>query len=251
MPNFFVEAMTVSEGKIYTAVKELVVPPEKRVLNVDIIPSKEKYKPGENAKAKIKITDFFGKPLTTGSVVVTIYDKSVEYISGGSNVPEIKDFFWKWRRTHYSHSESNLDKFFYNLMKENELAMGPLGVFGNLSDGENESGAAYGFGGAIERKGEAMKSRSTGAAKSVMSTASAVTTMEMKSDNLGATADADTDAAAPREPETGGELGGGAEMAGVAVRKNFADTAFWTTKVTPNEKGEAEIELAMPENLTT
>ena len=32
--------------------------------------------------------------------MVAIYDKSVEYISGGSNVPEIKEFFWKWRRHH-------------------------------------------------------------------------------------------------------------------------------------------------------
>ena len=29
-----------------------------------------------------------------------MYDKAVEYISGGSNVPEIKEFFWKWRRHH-------------------------------------------------------------------------------------------------------------------------------------------------------
>ncbi len=26
-----------------------------------------------------------------------MYDKAVEYISGGSNVPDIKAFFWKWR----------------------------------------------------------------------------------------------------------------------------------------------------------
>ena len=46
---------------------------------------------------KIKVTDHEQKPFV-GSTVVSIYDKSVEYISGGSNVPEIKEFFWKWRR---------------------------------------------------------------------------------------------------------------------------------------------------------
>ena len=107
MPNFFVEAVTIADGRVYTETKEIVVPPEKRVLNVDIEPSKEAYKPGEKAKVKIKLTDFAGKPFV-GSTVVAIYDKSVEYISGGSNVPEIKEFFWKWRRQHNPQTESSL-----------------------------------------------------------------------------------------------------------------------------------------------
>ena len=35
-----------------------------------------------------------------GSTVLAVYDKAVEYISGGSNVPGIKEFFWKWKRSH-------------------------------------------------------------------------------------------------------------------------------------------------------
>ncbi len=48
---------------------------------------------------KIKVTDQQGNPYT-GSLVASMYDKSVEYISGGSNVPDIKEFFWKWQRSH-------------------------------------------------------------------------------------------------------------------------------------------------------
>ncbi|MBU0566426.1 alpha-2-macroglobulin, partial [bacterium] len=108
MPNFFVEAFTISDGKLYNETKEIIVPPEKRVLNVEVIPSSESYKPGEEAQVKVKLTDFFGEPFV-GSTVVSIYDKSVEYISGGSNVPEIKAFFWKWRRHHNPHTESSLN----------------------------------------------------------------------------------------------------------------------------------------------
>ncbi|MFZ2657557.1 MAG: MG2 domain-containing protein [Victivallales bacterium] len=252
MPNFFVEAVTVSNGKIFTTVKELVVPPEKRVLNVDIFPLKEKYKPGEKAKAKIKVTDFFGKPLTTGSVVVTIYDKSVEYISGGSNVPEIKDFFWKWRRSHNARSESSIDRFFFNLMKEKEVGMQPLGVFGTLDEGAvSEATDSLAVGGAMLRKGAGMQG--VMAARSAVPAAPMVA-MKAKEESNGLMADKKDNMAmaAPGEAEAGGEPGGDTDaMAGVAVRKNFADTAFWTTKVTPDEKGEAEIELAMPENLTT
>src|SRR5262249_29713287 len=35
-----------------------------------------------------------------------------------------------------------------------------------------------------------------------------------------------------------------------AVRKNFADTAFWAASVTTDKNGEAEVKLTMPENLT-
>ncbi len=252
MPNFFVEAVTISGGKVFTAVKELVVPPEKRVLNVDVIPSKEKYKPGEKAKAKIKITDFFGKPLTTGSVVVTIYDKSVEYISGGSNVPEIKDFFWKWRRSHNSYQESNIDRYFYNLLREKETGMQPLGVFGNISDADSVGQAGSGYNGTVLRKGGGMKAEG----KMMMAARASAIPCAPVAAAPGALAEVAADKMdnangnAPAEEQgTGG--GGDEGMGNVAVRKNFADTAFWSAKVAPDENGEAEIELAMPENLTT
>jgi len=38
MPNFFVEAVTVADGRVYCETKEIVVPPEKRVLNVEVEP---------------------------------------------------------------------------------------------------------------------------------------------------------------------------------------------------------------------
>jgi len=36
MPNFFVEAMTISDGNVHSETKEIIVPPEKRVVNVDV-----------------------------------------------------------------------------------------------------------------------------------------------------------------------------------------------------------------------
>ena len=38
MPNFFVEAVTMAGGRVYTEMSEIVVPPEKRVLNVEVKP---------------------------------------------------------------------------------------------------------------------------------------------------------------------------------------------------------------------
>ena len=66
-----------------------------------------------------------------GSLALTIYDKSLEYISGGSNVADIKTHFWKWRRHFrggFVHSHSHYES---NILKERAAAMQTLGAFGH------------------------------------------------------------------------------------------------------------------------
>ena len=78
-----------------------------------------------------------------------------KYISGGSNVPEIKAFFWKWRRAHHPHTETNLDRFGANMSLPNQQPMQNLGVFGEMvaseMDGlkkqDEKGGGVGGFGG--------------------------------------------------------------------------------------------------------
>ncbi len=50
MPNFFVEAVTVADGRVYTETKEIVVPPEKRVLNVEVEPSQGSLQAGREGQ---------------------------------------------------------------------------------------------------------------------------------------------------------------------------------------------------------
>ena len=57
-----VEALTVSDGRIHSEMREVVVPPEKRVLNVEVLPSQQEFKPGQKVSVKVKLTDFFGNP---------------------------------------------------------------------------------------------------------------------------------------------------------------------------------------------
>ena len=77
----------------------------------------------------LKLTDLAGKPFV-GSTVVAMYDKAVEYISGGSNVEDIKAFFWKWRRSHYPQTESNLSACSPISYAPKRARMQNLGVFG-------------------------------------------------------------------------------------------------------------------------
>ena len=63
MPNFFIEALTVADGKLHDEVREIVVPPESRVVDVAVEPSQKTYKPGQKAKVKVKLT----APVKAGS----------------------------------------------------------------------------------------------------------------------------------------------------------------------------------------
>jgi uncharacterized protein YfaS (alpha-2-macroglobulin family) len=242
MPNFFIEAFTVAGGKLHSELREVIVPPEKRVLNVAVLPSQEEYRPGAPAKVKLRLTDAGGKPFV-GSTVLSIYDKSVEYISGGSNVPEIKEFFWKWRRNHHPQSESTLDRWFCNLLKNGELAMSNLGVFGDQVVEELRAGGApTSFAATKSDRGRLSASGAAGpmapAAKPMAKESNALSDKSEREDVLSVDLDAGT------------AIEGAPNTVQPTVRKNFADTAFWAAAILTDIEGQAEVALNMPENLT-
>lgn len=240
MPNFFIEAVTVSNGKIHTDNREVIVPPEKRILNVAVEPSQQEYKPGQKATVKIKLTELDGKPFV-GSTVVSMYDKAVEYISGGSNVPDIKEFYWKWRRSHHPHTESSLQHFMGNLMRRGEIGMSNLGIFGETVVEELKKG----------KRGQALREfegRERAALANMAGAPAAPGGMPFAEDGRAK----DRQQADAKKDANGVPGNAPGQPAGIepAVRKNFADSAFWNGALTTNDKGEAEISVTMPENLT-
>ncbi|MEA2011622.1 MAG: MG2 domain-containing protein, partial [Verrucomicrobiota bacterium] len=229
MPNIFVEAITVRNGKIHTATKEITIPPEKRIINVEVIPSEKRCKPGKITKIKVKLSDPDANPIKSDTVV-SIYDKSIEYISGGSNIPNISKFFWKWKRNHTPNIFSNLNKYFRQILKKNEIGMSPLGVFGHLlkQDAEMEK-LALGGGREMERT----KGRQLLCASAVAECKS----VGLANDSLAA--DSVRNLNKKEAPKK------------IHIRTNFADSAFWAASLKPSEDGIVEIECKMPEDLTT
>ncbi len=242
MPNIYVEAVTIANGKVHAETKKIVVPPVKRVSTVSVEPSAKRYEPGKPAKVRIRLTDMNGKPFV-GETVVSIYDKSIEYIAGGHPAGDIRAFFWKWQRHHHINQSHNLSRRFGLLFKKDEVGMSNIGVFGNIA---TMLGGGYGAGGyQVET---ATESR-VGTALMPMA--------EMGSDRVAAKSPAmvvDSNSGA-KDPGGAANLvsapSAGGESPQVKVRKDFADSAYWTGSVITDADGTAEIELPMPENLTT
>ncbi|MBL0249535.1 MAG: alpha-2-macroglobulin [Elusimicrobia bacterium] len=228
-PNIFVEAVAVRDGRVFSEIREILLPPESRALTVEVKPVASTVKPGETAKARVRLTDAAGRPVR-GSLTLAVYDKSVEYISGGSNVADIREFFWKWRRSHTPGGRSAFDRWDRSFPLKDRPGMGPLGVFGAAAQDEfqgldkdrlREGGVA---GGAALRKAAA-----PAATRSGVSSANAV-----------------ADAAAPEEESRA--VSPGVEP---TVRSRFADTALWVGRVDTDARGESTVSFKAPDNLTT
>jgi uncharacterized protein YfaS (alpha-2-macroglobulin family) len=244
MPNFFIEAVTVADGEAHSVVRQIVVPPAKRILDMTVTTDKNTYKPGETGKVTVKLRDETGEPFV-GAVVLTLYDKAVEYISGGTNVGDIKEIYWGWKRSHNPNQQTSLQKSSGNLVADARRdALNFLGVFGySAADEPGPDGYEWDRS-KLRTEGESLdRSRRSesgpmlaGAAKPPMPTASAAPMSVM-------------DKAAEAEGAGGG--GGGDGMAETTVRTQFADTALWRGDIVTDKDGTATIELTMPENLTT
>src|SRR5690606_37376190 len=94
---------------------------------------------------------------------------------------------------------------------------------------------------AVHRRANADRRLFKGAAPAAALADGVVAEAAMAADAAGGAPGA-APAAPPAEP---------APMVQPTVRSNFADTALWIGSLTTNEKGEADVTLKMPENLTT
>ena len=279
-PNFFVEASTVFEGRFYDETKEIAVPPAERTLDIAVEPSKERVKPGEKAKIKLRLTDPNGEPVV-GQTVATIYDKSLDDLVGGVANQDIREFFWKWRRycngsTFSSNASAGtlFDAWGYVTIGKKwtpfERGMQRLATIGLFNESMNNVvfskartlDAVGGMGG----KGTVLSRASipvSGLNRAMALADDADMEMAVAEESAadmdmggGMRMEAKAVAAAPAMAPAAGELPAPMEAESVnfveaTVRKNLADLAYWAVDLKPDDDGVIEIEVDMPENLTT
>jgi uncharacterized protein YfaS (alpha-2-macroglobulin family) len=222
MPNMFIEGITVFDAEVHSAVRQILLPPVSKLIEVTLEPAKDRVKPRENSSLKVTLKDADGKPVT-GVAVLTIYDKSLEAITGGSNVGPILENFWAWRNHFYPGGRSDsLPDSPGNLLRPKAVGMQSLGRFGDDRVGGKGMGLGGNRGGAMSKM---MDSDAFGAAPMAMA------------------------APASMEDKAAGEAAPAANP--IFVRKDFADLLKWSGAIQTNADGSAEIPMEFPDNLTT
>ena len=250
MPNMFVEAVTVHGAKIHTAVKQILLPPVSKVIDVTLEPAKSRVKPREKSTLKVTLKDAAGKPVT-GTAVLAIYDKSLEAITRGPNIGPIHENFWKWKNSYYGYRGGNsLPACPGNLQRPDTTGMEQLGQFGYADTNEvffREAGA--GFGGAGMQHAMA---RGFGGMAPMAKSASlrdADLAMPMAAPAMAMDGAAPMDKAkSALDADAGGDA---SDAAPVLVRKDFADLLKWSGAIQTDADGCTNIPLEFPDNLTT
>lgn len=244
MPNIFVEALTIADGRLHSEMREIIVPPEKKVANVEVIPSAERYKPGEEASVKLKLTGVDGKPFV-GNTVLSVYDASLEYIAA-SNIPEIRSFFWNVRRRHNIQNQCTLLKGSSPLFMPNEIRM-------QILAGNDPAMMGQGFGGGFGGGGGMMPGSGIRRGQARMHKGMAAPQMMMESAEMMDAAPMALAAAAPQSRTSAvvADEAGESPTVEPNVRSNFADTAYWVASVTSDQDGLVEVKFKVPDNLTT
>jgi uncharacterized protein YfaS (alpha-2-macroglobulin family) len=241
-PNFHVEGTTVSDARVSQQVVNVCVPPEGKVVRVDVEPDKEQYRPGEQATIRVTARAPSGEPADV-QVALSAFDRSILYVQPEYTQP-IAQFFHGQRR-HYSPAMlTNLVEMFgargqvwrpFQQLSPMPPAWGGLWgpelkhwwslsdeEFAELSRGEPRRGLGLRAPSTAPAEGDLMMVEEAPLAKA--GTAAAV-----------------PEAAAPA-PEP---------LVEPTVREEFADVAVWLASLATGPGGEATVTVDMPENLTT
>jgi hypothetical protein len=274
VPNFFVEATMVRNGRVQQEMRELFVPPVKGLLTVAVKTDKPTYKPGEKGRVTVEVTDSAGKPVA-GQVTLTAFDEAVTYIQDEFG-PSPRIFYYGQRRESTPRHDSSLSHTFgiqgsytrpEHALWQGGEPEGWNGIWGprkdafSLSDyktdfdrsgrfdvyfarGEIRGG---GFGGSSRALDEERIAGPMGAVagNAPMAAPARMAGALYSYSGLGGEDKREKELAMkPGQPPS-------AEMVEPEIRMNFADTALWLPAMRLNAEGTSQAEIVFPQSLTT
>src|SRR5690606_28360280 len=92
-PSFNISVSFIKDRMLYQTTKLVGVLAKDKFLNITLIPSKETYKPGEQAEYEVVVKDYLGNPVKNTEVSFGIIDESIYAIKEDETQP-IETFFY-------------------------------------------------------------------------------------------------------------------------------------------------------------
>ena len=255
IPNFYIQAMMVSDHEIHMDTERIMVPPVQEFLNVEMVADKPQYAPGERVGLKVKVTNHSGEPVE-GEVAVAVYDESITYIQQDL-AGDPREVFYGDTRPLIAHQGGHWRSFLKLVELEDgaivtesqyrswlELGIDPqrykeevsffqqrLQIFDRRASGVEP----------LKRRSFGLLGESEGlVAETAPSSMRMHKTTAYGVDSLGAQADMAVDA----------EFAGSAEAA-VVVRHDFDATAFWKSSLLTDMNGQGVASFELPDSLTS
>lgn len=240
-PNVFLSAQMVMDRQVHHARQQIVVPPTKNFIDVEVTADRNQYQPREKGTFKITTKDDQGRPVPA-EVSLGLVDESIFYIQD-DYAGDPRKFFFGQKRGNHTRDRSTFNWRSYAM----------------LEDKPDEGDAAPE---PVERFEEALQRRSAMRGLASMAVADApgmagaavpAPMSAMVADGAMAL-DAMEAQAAPMAKGmrlTRGPGGGaGGDEVKVHVRSDFRSTVAWLPSVKTDRDGRAEVEVTYPDSLT-
>ncbi len=238
VPNVFLSAVMVSDRQIASDAKQVVVPPVRNFLTVEVETDQKEYLPRGEGTLTVKARDHEGKPVQA-EVALALVDESVFYIQSDL-AGDPRQFFFSHKRGHNVQTHSTFEqKSFERPAGSKDALLGMNERLEEESDMEARAdklevqlmakGASLRDGGARFMNRVKAPGRSTALAAAPMAVAEG-----------GAAVSFDEDA----------KSGSAGDQPAVVVRSDFRTTILWQPSVVTGADGTARVPVKFPDSLT-
>ena len=282
VPNVFLDATLVSDRQIFTDEKQIVVPPVKNFLNVEVKADRNNYEPRNKGTLTVTTKNDEGEPVSA-EVALSLADESVFYIQD-DYAGDPREFFFGTKRNQEIQTQSTMnqksyadlvrwkgrliderDKELFEKQSRMEMVQGLTTISGRMT-----GGAGGGFGGGAEAASQNVvgyvnvNMPSSGGGLLYVTTpsdriqpgASAITPSIQQSIAPQSASPVTTLGAIPVmghlyrvNSAKGGEPS--PEQPNVVVRSDFRSTVFWQPNVMTDKNGKATVQVTYPDSLTS
>ncbi len=252
VPNVFLSAAMVADRQIHTDTKQVIVPPTKHFLTVDVQPDRAQYQPGEDGTLTITTKNDEGKPVSA-EVALSLVDESVFYIQS-DYAGDPRQFFYGTKRGQEIETEATMNQKSYaklvewekdELIDERDKERRSLRARDQASDFGPRLDMVDEFAVAESESGIAMPQRAVparfarGGGGGAVPPASAAVPAGI---TLGA---AVADAKMEPPPEMSPD-----QSPAVQVRSDFRSTILWQPDIKTDANGQATVKIQYPDSLT-
>ena len=248
VPNVFLNATMISDAQLFVASKQLVVPPVRQFLTVDVKSDRQQYEPRQEGTLWITTKDADGRPVAA-EVALGLIDESVKYIQQ-DYAGDPRQFYFGRKRTLQVQTQSTFHQKSYARLVASEN--GQLIERKRDADDNVEGRSDY----PSARPGAAVADYALGAggrSRGAVNEAVAVDGVSFKSkmvSNLPVNARTESEAFARLSVQT--ELSRPPDQTpAVQVRSDFRSTILWQPDVHTDSNGTASIKVKYPDSLTT
>src|SRR5581483_4098671 len=266
VPNIFLSAALVSDRQLSVDTKQVVVPPTKNFISVDVKPDRAQYQPQEKGTFTITTLDDNQHP-TPAEVSFGLVDESVYYIQS-DYAGDPRQFYYGEKRSQQVQTASTFNQKSYARLVEDEnknlidVRDLEFRLQQKLQRNRAGFGGGGGGGGELAADGVTLDDREKDVTKRI-STVNAVSGTAVfaaaKMPMLGALRRAakedengrlEMPAAMPATPPgVGGTIP--EQEPAVQVRSDFRSTVLWKPDVITGADGKATLEVKYPDSLTS